>query len=76
MSPTNGNDNNNHHQGFWYWMTMAKPANYWLAKSLGGDAEKQAEAAMEDLAPGFVIGLVALVIAGVIWGVGALFGAW
>jgi len=62
----------NHNDGFWYWMTLIKPTNYWFAKIIGGDAEEQADAAMEDLvAPALVI-LVIIIV----WGIGELLGLW
>lgn len=66
----------NPRDGFWYWMTLTKPANYWIAKSLGGEAEEQADAAMEDMAPVAAVMVVVLLIIGAVWGVGHLFGAW
>ena len=66
----------NRRGGFWYWMTLSEPTYYWLAKSLGGDAEKQADAAMEDMAPALAILAVLGVISFVIWGIGKLFGFW
>ncbi len=47
-------------EDFWYWMTLSKPSYYWVAKSLGGNAEKGADRAMDELsqAAPFVIGLL------------------
>jgi hypothetical protein len=52
------------------------PSYYLMAKSLGGDAEKQADAAIEDMAPGVIILFVVVVIGLIIWGIGKLVGAW
>jgi len=62
--------------GLWYWLVIARSSNYFLAKGLGGEAEEQADAALEDLGRITVgIGILAF-IAGVIWLIGRMFGVW
>lgn len=62
--------------GFWYWMTLMNPEYWFIAKGFGGDAERQSDAAMKDLAP--VIGVlgVLLVIGIIVFWVGRLFNVW
>ena len=60
----------------WYILSLMDPSYYLMAKSLGGDAEKQADAAIEDMAPGVIILFVVVVIGLIIWGIGKLVGAW
>lgn len=62
--------------GFWYWMTLADPSYYFLAKALGGDAENQADAAMQDAGPVIVLAIFLIIVGVVIWGVGKLIGIW
>jgi hypothetical protein len=50
--------------GFWYWMTLSKPANYWLAKSLGGNAARDADRAMKDLGSGSIALVIIFLVGG------------
>lgn len=49
-------------EDFWYWMTLTKPAYYWMAKSIGGKAEKGADRAMEELSQALPAAFVVIAI--------------
>ena len=63
-------------QGFWYWMTLMNPEYYFIAKLLGGDAEKKADAAFEDLAPMVLVVIVLIGIGLAVFTVGRMFNVW
>lgn len=69
-----GDDKNR--QGFWYWLTLSDPTYYFIAKALGGDAEKQADEAMEALAPITGVFVILCLLGLVVFGIGRLFGFW
>lgn len=62
--------------GFWYWITLTKPALHFIVKSMGGKAEKEADAAMEYLGSVSLVFIVIGIIVFVIWGLGKLFTIW
>lgn len=59
--------------GIWYWLSLSDPANYFIAKALGGKAEKDADAAWAEYEKiGPVIVIICLIIFFVVMGVLAL----
>jgi hypothetical protein len=66
----------NPRDGKWYWITISKPTLYFFVKGLGGEAEEQADAALDDLGPIAIVIFTLFSIFGVIWLVGRMFGAW
>jgi hypothetical protein len=57
-------------------LTISDPSYYWIAKLFGGDAEEQAETAMNDIAPGILIVVLLVILGLMVFGIGRVFGIW